>query len=146
MGTRIMRILAIDFGETRIGLAISDPAGKLAVPLTTLRRTSDQDAIEQIGEIVEKEEVQQMVLGEPRNLDGTIGESARRVQSFRRKLVARIPLSCALTDESLTSVEAMERLRSAGLDPKRRPERIDAVAAQILLEQYLATRDDPSDG
>lgn len=141
-----MRILAIDFGEARIGLAISDPSGRLAMPLTTLARRSDRDAIDQIERIVQQEEVQKLVLGEPRNLDGSIGESARRVQSFRRKLLAQIPLSCDLLDETLTSVEATQRLRDAGVDLKRRPERIDAVAAQILLEQYLDSQGGPADG
>lgn len=141
-----MRILAIDFGEARIGLAISDPSGRLAMPLTTLARRSDRDAIDQIERIVQQEEVQKLVLGEPRNLDGSLGESARRVQSFRRKLLAQIPLSCDLLDETLTSVEATQRLRDAGVDLKRRPERIDAVAAQILLEQYLDSQGGPADG
>ena len=74
------------------------------------------------------------------NLDGSRGEAANRVRSFRRKLTEQIPLSCDLVDESLTSVEAAERLRTAGADLRRQPERIDAVAAQILLEQFLARR------
>lgn len=141
-----MRVLAIDFGEARIGLAISDPDAMLAVPLTTLKRSSDQDAIAQIGEIVTVEEVERIVIGEPRNVDGSIGDAAKRVQSFRRKLLRTIPLPCDSVDESLTSVEALERLREAGVDPKRHPERIDAVAAQIILEQYLASRTEFSDG
>lgn len=134
-----MKVLAIDFGEARIGLALSDPAGKLAVPLTTLARTSDQDAISQIHKIVTEEEVEHLVMGEPRNMDGTRGEAVTRVRSFRKKLLAQICLPCDLADESLTSVAARERLRDAGVDPRRHPGRIDAVAAQILLEQYLAT-------
>jgi len=141
-----MRVLAIDFGEARIGLAISDPAGKQAVPLTTLHRTSDQDAIGQIGDIVAQEDVERLVIGDPRNMDGTVGDSAIRVRSFRRKILAQIPLPCDLVDESLTSVEALERLRDAGLDPRRHPEKVDAVAAQILLEQFLAAQTEMSDG
>lgn len=132
-----MRVLGIDFGEVRIGLAISDPAGKLAVPLTTLNRGSDQDAIARIEAIVSRESVEQLVIGEPRNMDGSVGDAANRVRSFRRKLRAQIPLPCDLVDETLTSVEAEERLREAGVDPRRSPERIDQLAAQILLEQYL---------
>lgn len=134
-----MKVLAIDFGEARIGLAVSDPEGRLAVPLTTIPRPSDQQAIDQIGRIADREEVQHLIVGEPRNLDGTLGESARRVRSFTEKLKQRIPLPCDLVDETLTSVEAVERLRDAGVDPRKRPEKIDAVAAQILLEQFLAT-------
>ena len=134
-----MRVLGIDFGEVRIGIAISDPAGKLAVPLTTLSRVSDMDAIAQIQAIVRRENIEHLVLGEPRNMDGSIGDAAHRVRSFRRKLQEQIPLPCDLVDETLTSVEARERLRDAGVDPRRAKERIDQVAAQILLEQYLAS-------
>ena len=133
-----MRVLGIDFGEVRIGIAISDPAGRLAVPLTTLNRVSDQDVIAQIEAIVLRESVEHLVIGEPRNMDGSIGEAAKRVRSFCRKLQAQIPLPCDLVDETLTSVEARERLLDAGVDPRRSPERIDQVAAQIILEQYLA--------
>ena len=134
-----MRVLGIDFGEVRIGIAISAPAGKLAVPLTTLTRVSDVDAIAQIQAIVTRENIEHLVLGEPRNMDGSIGDAAHRVRSFRRKLQEQIPLPCDLVDETLTSVEARERLLDAGVDPKRARERIDQVAAQILLEQYFAS-------
>ena len=134
-----MRVLGIDFGEVRIGIAISDPAGKLAVPLTTLSRVSDLDAIAQIQAIVTRENIERLVLGEPRNMDGSVGDAAHRIRSFRRKLEDQIPQPCDLVDETLTSVEARERLRDAGVDPRRAKERIDQVAAQILLEQYLAS-------
>ena len=134
-----MRVLGIDFGEVRIGIAISDPAGRMAMPLTTLNRVSDQDAIAQIQAIVAQEDIEHLVLGEPRNMDGSIGDAANRVRSFRRKLQERIPLPCDLVDETLTSVEARERLLDAGVDPGRVRERIDQVAAQILLEQYFAS-------
>lgn len=134
-----MRVLGIDFGEVRIGIAISDPAGRMAMPLTTLNRVSDQDAIAQIQAIVAQEDIEHLVLGEPRNMDGSIGDAANRVRSFRRKLQERIPLPCDLVDETLTSVEARERLLDAGVDPRRVRERIDQVAAQILLEQYFAS-------
>jgi putative Holliday junction resolvase len=142
-----VRVLAIDFGEARIGLAISDPQGRLAVPLTTLARRSDRQVIEEIRDIVAEEEIEHLILGEPCNLDGSRGDAADRVRSFRRKLCEQIPLSCDLVDESLTSVEAAARLRTAGADLRRQPERIDAVAAQILLEQFLARRPaEPGDG
>ena len=140
-----MRVLAIDFGEVRIGLAISDPAGKMAIPLMTLHRVNDQDAIGQIGQVVAREGVQRLVIGEPRNMDGSVGESAIRVRSFSRKLMAEIPLPCDLVDETLTTVEAVERLRDAGINPRQNPEKIDAVAAQILLEQFLLSQPKPND-
>jgi putative Holliday junction resolvase len=83
-----LRVMGIDFGEVRIGLAISDPDGKIALPLTTIERVSDFQAIERIHQLAEREMVDRIVIGEPRNVDGSRGQAARRVQSFRRKLMA----------------------------------------------------------
>jgi putative Holliday junction resolvase len=131
------RILGIDFGEKRMGLAVSDPEGRIAVPLSTVRRTSDTQAIRQIIDIALEQGVEHFVVGEPLNLDGSRGPAAARAGSFARKLAVESGLPVELTDETLTSVEAEERLRQAGIDPRRHPEKIDATAAQILLQQYL---------
>ena len=132
-----MRALGIDFGERRIGLAISDPEGRLAVPLTTLERRNDRSAVRAIAEIARREGVGRLVLGEPVGLDGQRGESTERVRRFGDKLAEVSGLPVRLVGESLTTVEAQERLRAAGVDPRREPERIDAVAAQILLQEAL---------
>lgn len=131
------RILGIDFGEKRIGLAVSDSAGRFAVPLETLRRTSDGQAIRQIIAAALQREVECLVVGEPLNLDGSRGPASARASSFARKLATESGLPVEMTDETLTSVEAQERLREAGIDPRRHPEKVDATAAQILLQQYL---------
>ena len=133
----VMRSLGIDFGEKRIGLAISDPEGRLAVPLTTLERRNDRSAVREIAEIARREGVGRLVLGEPIGLDGQRGESAERVRRFGNRLAGITGLPVRLVDESLTTVEAQQRLRAAGVDPRREPERIDAVAAQILLQEAL---------
>ena len=141
-----MRLLGVDFGESRIGLAVSDTEAGLAVPLTTLDRTSDRAAIDAIAALVVSEGVEEIVMGEPLHMDGAAGDRAQRTRSFCSKLHQAIGLPCHLVDERLTSVEARERLAAAGVDIKRHPGRIDAVAAQILLEQYLAdSPGDPSD-
>lgn len=132
-----MRSLGIDFGEKRIGLAISDPEGRIAVPLRTLDRRDDRSAIREIADIAQREEVGRLVLGEPVGLDGTRGSAAERVRSFGEKLARQTGLPVELVNESLTSVEAGERLREAGIDPRRNPARLDAVAAQILLQEAL---------
>ncbi|HEX5718710.1 MAG TPA: Holliday junction resolvase RuvX [Thermoanaerobaculia bacterium] len=132
-----MRSLGIDFGEKRIGLAISDPEGRLAVPLTTLARRNDRSAIRAIEEIARREGIGRLVLGEPVGLDGQRGEAAERVRRFGDRLAGITGLPVRLVNESLTTVEAQERLRAAGIDPRREPERIDAVAAQILLQEAL---------
>jgi putative holliday junction resolvase len=140
-----VRSLGIDFGEKRIGLAISDPDGRIAVPLQTLTRRDDLSAVREIAGIAEREGVGRLVLGEPVGLDGTRGTAAARARSFGRKLARQTGLPLEMINESLTSVEAAERLRAAGVDPRRNPGRLDAVAAQILLQEAL-DRSDPSAG
>jgi putative Holliday junction resolvase len=132
-----VRSLGIDFGEKRIGLAISDPEGRLAVPFGTIERRNDRSAVRQIAEIARREEVGRLVVGEPVGLDGRRGEAAERVRRFGAKLAAVAGLPVEWVGEALTTVEAVERLREAGVDPRREPERIDAVAAQILLQEAL---------
>src|SRR5262245_24006046 len=135
-----LRALGIDFGERRIGLAISDPAGRLALPLTTLERRSDRVAVAQIAEIAGREGVERLVVGEPVSLDGHPGAAAERVRRFAAKLAARTGLPLTFVGEALTTVEATARLAAAGVDSRRQrrqPERIDALAAQILLQEAL---------
>ncbi len=132
-----MRTLGIDFGERRIGLALSDPEGRVALPHDTLERGNDRTALRRIRTIVERESVGRLVVGEPVNLDGSRGPAAERTRRFADKLAAATGLPCEMIDEALTSVEAVERLRAAGVDTRRHPERVDAMAAQILLQQAL---------
>lgn len=131
----MLRALGIDFGEKRIGLAISE--GTLAVPLLTLERRDDRSALREIAEIVAREGIGRLVVGEPRKLDGTRGSAAERARRFGERLADLTGLPLELVDEALTSVEAAERLRAAGIDPRRHPGRLDAVAAQILLQEAL---------
>lgn len=129
------RLLAVDFGEKRIGLAIS--LGELALPLATLHRTTDAAAIAAIALLARDEGATALVVGEPKRLDGSTGDAALRARGFAGKLAAATGLPCMLVDEALTSRAAEERLRAAGVDPRRHPERIDQVAAQLLLEEVL---------
>ena len=132
-----MRSLGIDFGEKRIGLAISDPEGRLAVPLATLERRNDRSALRQIAEIVQREGVGRLVLGEPVDLEGHRGPFADRVRRVGERLAEMTRLPLEMVGETLTSAEAAGRLRQAGIASRRNPERIDAVAAQILLQEAL---------
>ncbi len=138
-----MRYLGIDFGERRIGLAISDAAGRVALPLRTLTRRSDEQAVAEILAIAEREEVEALVVGEPRRLDGAAGTAAARAGAFAAKLAAATALPCERVDEALTSVEAAARMREAGLDPRRYRGGLDAIAAQILLQDALDARGGP---
>lgn len=136
-----MRTLGIDFGEKRIGLALSDPEGRLAVPWKTLARSSDRQALAELASITAAEGVEALVIGEPRRpSDGAATEAARRVRAFGEKLAAATGLSVEWIDESLTSAEADARLAEAGVPRARRAERRDAIAAQIVLEEALARR------
>lgn len=141
--SKIMRILAIDFGEKRIGLALSDPDGRFALPLDTLERRDDHGAVARILEIVRREGVELLVVGDPVLADGSRTGAAQRVDGFARRLGAASGLPLHRVAETLTSVEAEARLRRAGIDPRRRPGRVDQVAAQILLEEFLARPGDP---
>lgn len=132
-----MRALGIDYGAKRIGLALSDPEGRVALPLQTLARKDDRSAAREIAAIARREEVRRLVVGEPVGLDGTRGEAAERARRFGDRLAALTGLPVEMVNESLTSVEAAERLRAAGVDPRRDPGRLDAVAAQILLQEAL---------
>ena len=135
-----MRSLGIDYGTKRIGLALSDPEGRMAVPLDTLQRKDDRSALRAIAALARREGVGRFVVGEPVGLDGTRGEAAERARRFGERLAEMTGLPVEMVNESLTSVEAAERLRAAGVDPRRNPERLDAVAAQILLQEALDRR------
>lgn len=132
-----MRALGIDFGERRIGLALSDPAGRLATPWGVVERDTDRRAVHRIASLARDEAVARLVLGEPHDLEGRAGESAERVRRFGSKLERVTGLPVTYVDEALTTVEAIARLDAANLDRRDHLERRDAVAAQILLQELL---------
>lgn len=132
-----VRSLGIDFGERRIGLAISDESGRLATPLTTLVRVDDAQVVAAIGELVTEHGVRKLYLGKPTSLDGSDGPAVARIEVIAGKLEKALGLPCELVPETLTTVEAKSRLRAAGVDVRKYPERIDAVAAQLLLQEGL---------
>ncbi len=134
-----MRTLGIDFGERRIGLALSDPAGRFALPLKTLARTSDRAAIAALVEIVREHEVEAVAIGEPLAA-GVATAAARRVRSFAGRLARATALPIVWIDETLTSAEAESRLREAGVPAARRAERRDQLAAQTILQEALDRR------
>lgn len=137
-----MRILAIDLGARRVGLAVSDPEERFALPLSVLDRRDDRTLWAELRAVAEAEGVEMVVVGEPLRLDGSAGDAARRSREFADRVPAMLGLPVALVDEALTSNEAERRL---GSNPARRPtpqvrRRLDAVAAQVLLEDYLALK------
>ena len=132
-----MRALGIDFGERRIGLAISDAEGRWALPLATIERQTDRRAAYQIAELARQEQVDFLVLGEPRGLDGIAGDAVHRVRRFGVRLGKASGLPIRWINEALTTVEATQRLAAAGRDSRGSEARRDAVAAQILLQEAL---------
>lgn len=140
-----MRALGIDFGERRIGLALSDADGRWAFPWKVIARETDRRAIYRIAELARQEEVTLLAVGEPLGpgrdrRDGSARAAVARVRRFGERLAAVTGLPVRWVDETLTTVAAEERLRDAGLSPNRRrgaDAAVDAVAAQILLQEAL---------
>jgi putative Holliday junction resolvase len=135
-----MRTLGIDFGERRIGVAISDPGGTFALPLTTLERRDDASAARAIAEIAAREGIGRIVVGEPLRSDGSAGSAALRARAFADRIGRECGLPVETLDESLTSHEADARLAEAGVPRAKRRERRDALAAQLLLQEALDRR------
>lgn len=133
------RILAVDYGDARTGLAATDWTGTIAVPLPRIDGREPKVVAAAIAAIVNDRETELVVLGMPLALDGGAGQRARRTADFLTKLreVLRCPI--ATVDESHTTDEAHERLKQGGLRAKRRKELADSVAALVILERYRAT-------
>jgi putative Holliday junction resolvase len=127
------RILAVDFGEKRIGLATSDAGGSLSTPRRTVRRTGDDPAIAEIAGFAREEEIELIVVGIPRSPEGAESAIAARIRSFARKLAAGTGLEVRFHEETLTSDEALRRL-----PPGSGREAVDRTAAAVLLEDYLS--------
>ena len=137
MGTRI---LAVDLGERRIGLALSDPQGLLASSRRVyLRRNIDED-LEYLRRLGEEEGIGEVVLGLPENMDGSLGEQAERALEFKRLLEERLGLPVALLDERLTTAEAERVLIEADLSRRKRKRLRDGLAAALILQAYLDQR------
>lgn len=131
------RLLAIDPGKVRLGLAISDADRRIASPLTTYTRRDPKQDASFFKKIVEEEEVGQIVIGLPVHLNGSEGEQAKAARKFGVWLQGATGLPCVFYDERYTTSEAESSLWNAGLTHKKRKERRDRVAAQILLQAYL---------
>ena len=131
-----MRCLGIDFGSSRIGIAISDDLGMLAHPVETI--LNDSAFLPRLQKIVLEKGVSGIVVGIPRNMDGSYGPAAEKAKLFFSQLKSEFPdLRLIAWDERLTTVEAQRLLHAAGRDVKKSRPVIDQVAAQVLLQSYL---------
>jgi putative holliday junction resolvase len=131
------RVLGIDHGEARIGLAVSDELGMLAHPLETIHLKNTPDPLARIATICERDRISSIILGLPRNMNGTYGPAAEKIREFAEKLRARTNCEVRLWDERLTSVAAQRSLHEVGRNVKNSREIIDQVAAQIILQSWL---------
>ena len=140
-----MRVIGIDFGERRIGVAVSDPSGTLARPLKTIERgASDVDAIATlhatIAQLASEDEVRSVVVGLPAHLDGTPSPQTVRVTALVAQLAARLDVPVFTQDERLSSHEAEQRLSVREKDWRKRKAKLDAAAAAVILQDYLDAR------
>ncbi len=135
-----MKILAIDLGLARTGIAICDPGERLASPVGTVNQRDLEKLAIQVADIAKEQGAQHLVVGHPRNMDGSRGESARRAEGFAKRLEALTGLPTALWDERLTTTSAIGYLNQTDVRGKKRKQVVDTVAATIILQDYLDSR------
>ncbi|NLF84014.1 MAG: Holliday junction resolvase RuvX [Candidatus Gastranaerophilales bacterium] len=136
----LYRILGLDIGTKRIGIAISDPLQITAQPMKAILRKPDKASAEEIKKICEENNVQLIVAGLPKNMDGSVGFQAEDVLSYIEVLKNHIPVNIELEDERLTSKIAEKTLIEMGKKPSRKKELVDISSAILILQQYLNRR------
>lgn len=135
-----MRVMGLDVGEKRIGVAVSDPTGLLASPLQAIKSTPDSDDVESVLRIAAEQDIGEIVVGMPLSLSGRAGPQAKRVSEFARTLASRTSVPVSFVDERYSTAEAEKRLREAGRRAAKVKARVDAAAAAIVLQAYLDSR------
>jgi putative pre-16S rRNA nuclease len=134
----MMRAIGLDLGTRRIGVALSDSAGTVATPYDVLTRSGDRaDDHGRIAELVADAGAEIVVVGLPLSLDGSVGPAARGILDEADQLRARLPVGVVTWDERLTTVEAQQRLRSAGVRGRKGRRVVDQVAATVILQSWL---------
>lgn len=135
-----MRVLGVDFGMKRIGLAVSDPTGTIATPLETVkRRAGKRPPFKQIEDSVEDYDIEHVVVGLPLALSGEENDWCTEVRAMGAKLATRLGVEASFVDERMTSVRAQRAVRAVGLSKTARRDkgRVDAGAAQLILQSWL---------
>ena len=131
------KILAIDYGQARVGLAVSDPDGRLAFPLTTIAWETRDALFARLLTVIEEHAPERIVIGYPARVGGDEGLTGRQVRKFAARLGRRTTLPLCFADEAHSTEEAAERLREAGHTGRELLARVDAMAAAVILERYL---------
>ena len=132
-----MRILGLDVGERRIGVAIADESVRVALPITVVERREQPADLDAIARLVQEQGAEAVVIGLPISLNGSLGPQAQAVKTFGQELAARLALPIQYWDERLSTVEAEHRLADAGRRGSKAKARRDAAAAAIILQGYL---------
>lgn len=135
-----MRIMAVDYGESRTGIAVCDPTEFLASPVCIIKEKNTLKAIEKIVEQAKQLKAEQIVVGHPLNMDGTRGERAEKCTFVKEEVEKLSGIETVLWDERATTKTALGILSDSGTFGKKRKEVLDAVAATVILENYLAWR------
>ena len=135
-----MRIMAIDYGDARTGVAVSDPTGLLAGFTTVIHSRKPEAVAAELARLVQEHGVEELVMGFPRNMDGTEGPRAELYRTFAGMVEEDAGLPVRLWDERRTTVEAHDILHASGKKMKQHKKNVDAVAATLILEGYLAFR------
>ena len=135
-----MRIMAIDYGDAHTGIAISDPTGLLAGYTTVINAHRPEAVIQQIAQLAKEYGVEELVLGHPVNMDGTLGPRSEKAHAMKTLLESAIPLPVIVLYERRTTIDAHNILFNSGKNAKQRKKVVDAVAASLILEGYLTYR------
>ena len=141
-----MRIMGLDYGSKTIGLAVSDPMGLTAQGLEIIRREEEnklRKSLRRIEELVQEYQVEEIVLGFPKNMNNTIGERAEKSLQLKETLERRLGLPVVMWDERLTTVEADRTLIEAGVRRENRKKYVDMIAAVFILQGYLDAKANP---
>jgi len=133
----VSRILGIDFGTRRIGLALSDPTGTLASPLPFLENGGPQKVATALQELGQTHDIQSVVIGMPRNMDGTYGPAAQKVREFIAQIQPHLSAKIICQDERLTTAQASRDLSQMGLNQRELRKKVDSSAACLILQQFL---------
>lgn len=133
-----MRIIGLDWGEARIGVAVTDPLGITALPLFNI--ANNGEFIGKLKEVIKKYDAGEIVLGLPYRMRGGSGTAASKVNDFRKKICDEIPIKVVLWDERLTTKIAQRALSDLGSSRKKRKDLIDAASAGIMLQSYMDSR------
>ena len=132
-----MAILGLDYGEKRIGVALANGEGLLAIPMTIIERTGEKADLDKVHALTEEYEVKRIIVGLPLSLDGSIGRQAEEVLAFTRALSQHIKIPVDTWDERFSTVEAESLFSSTGMKREKRRDRRDAMAAAIILQGYI---------